>query len=244
VTPLPPVRYAAGINISGGALRAFTNLAAVGTFAFGLAVAGADGNAAVIWNSADRFVEFGTEQTPTPAGQQAGFPAISAPKVSANGFAPFNAALGGAPLSYGANQTSSIGPLSIDVAGYASHNGADVFTLNYRNLSKGESRFVVTFTVDQPTPFTLTVNPTSVSAFPVRLSAPGFPSPNYLPTGGNTAVYTGTLAPATWTFNATVPGLGGPFGVDADLVLAPEPSAALGVIAAAAVTLTRRRRRA
>ncbi len=95
--------------------------------------------------------------------------------------------------------------------------------------------------MDEPTPFTLTVNPTSAPAYPVTLKAAGQPAASYLPTGGNTAVYTGTLAPGTWTFNASPGGLGAPYGVDAHLVL-PEPASTVTLAVAVGALVTRRRR--
>jgi hypothetical protein len=181
---------------------------------------------------------------PTSAGGSQGLQPILAPKVSAAGFLPFNAAQGNPYPNAGASQVSSFGPLTIDVVSSGYSPIGQSTSLNYTTTGVAENRFTAVFTLDAPTAFTLTVNPTAAEDWPVVLSGAGGPSTNYFANGNDPAVHTGTVAASTWTFNASYNGWLTPYGIDAHLVLAPEPSSsALVLLAIGGAAITRRRRR-
>ena len=219
-------------------------LAAAG--ALGAVIASAQLVAAgVIWTSQDRYIQYGAHQTPTSIGVQQGFQEVQPPKVTASGFAPFTASLGGAYPAQGASQTSSIGTTTLDAVGYAYGAGTSS-GLVYTTEQVGVSRCVVVFTLSDPTDFTLTCNPTDAPAWPVFLTGPGSTPTNYVPDIGTPHVYTGTLAAGQWTFSAVLStgGAGGsPRAFDAHLALAPEPSAAALTSAVGLALLRRRARR-
>ncbi|MEA2735390.1 MAG: hypothetical protein QOE14_1841 [Humisphaera sp.] len=219
-------------------MRALQNL----LFLTAIGVTASAADAGVLWISADRYIRSGADMTPTPAGQMQGFQPILAPKASATGFQPFNASQGSPYPNSGASQVSSIEPLTIDVVSYGYSAIGQSSTLNYTTTGIADNRCTVVFSLDAPTGFTLTVNPTPAEDWPVVLTRTGGPSTNYFANGNNPAVHTGTLAAGTWTFNATYSGWLTPYGIDAHMVLAPEPSSAVLCLAVAGGALLTRRR--
>jgi hypothetical protein len=198
--------------------------------------------AGIIFNSQNRYVQNGLRFPTIP-------PDINQPPIVAPDFGPFVVGTLAEATSMNATyyQSSTIGPTSLD----ATVRVSEGYTTSPIAYPWGISQYEVTFTLSDPTPYTLTttLKVPGVSNFlpgTVKLTSPTNQVQSFTVTS-SLSTFTGTLTPGQWKFNATAlgdqaSGIGpNEYSVVTSLQL-PEP-ASLSIVAGSGALLLRRRRR-